>query len=109
MTKEERISYWRGIIGKHAASDLSAAAFCRERDINISQFHWWRRRFKREQPKCKGTGFLELVSCSKSQHSGIRIYLSDRIFIEVDRGFDPFTLRSVLEAVSRGETIPCLP
>lgn len=109
MTKKERITHWRTIIRKHAASGLSAAAFCRERDIIIHQFHWWRRRFRKEQSEGKGTGFLELVSCSKSQHSGIRICLSDRVFIEVERGFDPFTLRAVLEAVSSGETNPCLP
>ena len=107
MTKEERITHWRALIKKHATSGLSAAAFCREHDINIHQFRWWQSRFKKENSQGKESGFLQLVPFSKSQHSGIRIRLHDEVFIEVEQGFDPHTLRGVIEAICGGETTQC--
>jgi hypothetical protein len=107
MTKEERITHWRGLIAKHLASGLSAAAFCREQDLNIHQFRWWQRRLKEENSQAKGAGFLQLVPFSKSQHSGIRIHLNNGVFIEVEQGFDPLTLRGVIEAICGGERPQC--
>jgi hypothetical protein len=109
MKGEERIKHWRTIIEKQAASGLSASAFCRENNIHNSQFHWWRGRFRKEKSQVNESGFLQLVSVSKSvQHSAIRISLRDDLFIEVDPGFDPQTLRGVIEAIGGGETKPCL-
>ena len=108
MTKEEKITQWRGLIAKHLASGLSAAAFCREHSLNIHQFRWWQRRFKKENDsQDKRAGFLQLVPFSKSQHSGIRIHLRNGVFIEVEQGFDPLTLRGVIEAICSGESAPC--
>lgn len=105
MTKEERINHWRSIITEHASSGMSAAAFCRQHDLNIPQFRWWHRRFKQE--KSQGSGFLQLVPFSKSQHSGIRIRLHNDISIEVERGFDPQTLRDVIATIHSEETPQC--
>ena len=107
MTREERVTHWRGVIAKHFASGLSAAAFCREHDHSIHQFRWWQRRFKKENSQCKESGFLQLVPFSKSQHSGIRIQLNNGVFIEVEQGFDPMTLRGVIEAICGGERTQC--
>jgi hypothetical protein len=108
MTKEERITHWRAIIKKQATSGLSAAAFCREHDINIHNFHWWRGRFKKENSQGKGSGFLQLVPFSKTgQHSGIRIRLREGLWIEVEQGFDPLTLRGVIEAICGGDVTLC--
>jgi transposase-like protein len=108
MSREERIKHWRRIIEKHAASGLSAATFCRDNNIRISQFHRWRRRFRKEYSQGNESGFLQLVPFSKPvQHSGIRIRLRDDLSIEVDPGFDPHTLRGVIETIGGGETKPC--
>ena len=88
MTKEEKITYWRAVIEKHAASGMSVAAFCREHDLGIHQFRWWQRRFRKENSSGK-SGFLQLVPFSKSQHSGVRIRFNNGVFIEVEQGFDP--------------------
>ena len=101
MTRKERTKQWRKIIERQAASGLSAAAFCRENNIRSSQFHWWRGRFRKEELQSDESGFLQLVSFSPkpAQHSGIRICLRDDLFIEVEPGFDPHTLRGVIEAI----------
>jgi hypothetical protein len=107
MTKEEKVTQWQGVIAKHFASGLSAAAFCREHDLNIHQFRWWQRRFRKDNSQGKEAGFLQLVPFSKTQHAGIRIHLNNGVFIEVEQGFDPLTLRGVIEAICGGESTQC--
>ena len=97
-------SYWRRLVAKQGESGLKAAAFCREHKINLHQFYRWRRRFRNEQPKSVSDGFVELVPCLTEPESGIRIRLGDTVSIEVERGFDPVTLRAVIEAISGGGT-----
>ena len=107
-TREERAKHWRTIHEKQAESGLSAAAFCREHNISVHQFHWWRGRFKKEEIQDKKSSFLQLIPFSiKSQRSGVRIRLRGEVFIEVDQGFDPRTLREVIEAVGDDEKKAC--
>ena len=107
MNKEERITHWRTVIKKQATSGLSAAAFCREHDISIHQFHWWKRRFKKDNSQSKESGFFQLVPISESQHSQIRIRLKNGVSIEVEQGFNPHILRGVIDAICGGESTPC--
>ena len=109
MTREERVSQWRALIDKQATSGLSAAAFCREQDINAQGFYQWRRRFYEQPINGMPTGFVELVPCSEHPYSRIRIRVQERVCIEVERGFDPFTLRTVIETISGGENKSCSP
>jgi hypothetical protein len=98
MTRAERRTHWQTIIEKQAASGMSVAAYCRDTQIKSSYFYSWRRRL-REQQRCTG-GFLELISDRMtSGTSGIRIHLGDKLHIEVDRRFDSFTLRAVVETL----------
>jgi len=83
---------------EQATSVMSIAAFCRGKQIKPQQFHCWRRRF-REQP-CAG-GFLQLIpDRALETGSGIRIHPGKKLIIEVERGFDSFILRAVVETLS---------
>jgi hypothetical protein len=99
MTREERRAHWRAIIENQTTSGMSIAAYCRDAKIKPTYFYTWRRRLK-EQQTCVG-GFLELIpdKLSKST-SGVRIRLDTKLSVEVERGFDPFTLRVVVEILS---------
>jgi transposase-like protein len=99
MTIEERHAHWRTIIENQAVSGKNIAAYCREGHIHTSLFYIWRRRLK-EQPQRSGA-FVELKPASRASTSGICLRLDDRLIIEVDRGFDPATLRAVVETLSR--------
>lgn len=105
MTRAERRTHWRGIIENQATSGMSIAAYCRNAQIKPSYFYTWRRRLREQQP-CTG-GFLELIpgSLTEAATSGIRIRLGGKLAIEVDRRFDPFTLRAVVETL--GGTSRC--
>lgn len=99
MTRVERRTHWRTIIENQAASGMSIAAYCRDTQIKPSYFYTWRRRL-REQQLSHG-GFLELIPGRLTEvASGISIRLGAKVSIEVARGFDPSTLRAVVETFS---------
>jgi hypothetical protein len=99
MSREERVIHWRTVVHKQAASGLSAAAFCREQQINPQRFYHWRRRFHEKPFNVMPKGFVELLPCAERSHSGVRIRTQEKLCIEVMRGFDPHTLRSVIEVL----------
>jgi hypothetical protein len=109
MTKEERVSHWRTLVDQQAGSGLRASAFCREKEINAQRFYQWRQRFREKPLNEMSSGFVELIPCSEHPPSGIRIRVQERLCIEVDRRFDPFTLRAVVEAISGCENKSCSP
>ena len=99
MTRAERRTHWRTIIGNQATSGVSIAAYCRNIQIQQSYFYTWRRKL-REQQRCSG-GFLELISGGMAEAtSGIRICVGEKFHIAVERGFDPLTLRTVVETLN---------
>lgn len=101
MTNEQRTTHWRTIVERHTASGLSAADFCREQHIKVSQFYRWDRKFRNNGDQGRASkGFLELVPCRKPNGSGIRIRYPSGLCIEVEQGFDPLTLRRAIEALS---------
>jgi len=98
MTTEERHIRWQSIIDNQAASGKNIADYCRDRHIRTSCFYTWRRKLRERQPVVRG--FIELkANIRNATASGIRIRLGGKLAIEVDRGFDPFTLRAVVETV----------
>ena len=79
---------------------MSVAAYCQENRINRTHYYTWRRRLREQQPSAGG--FLELIPdrLPVATASGVRIHLAAKLSIEVERGFDPFTLRTVVETLS---------
>ena len=100
MRIKERRENWRALIEKHAKSGMTAVAFCKVEKINPQRFYSWRKRFNRGTDKA---GFIQLVPTPETGRSGIRIRLDSGISVEVDRGFDPITLRETLDALSNRE------
>jgi len=97
MSVEERdISYWHRVIDKQIKSGMSASAFCREHNISRHQFYRRRRRFQDNDSR----GFLELVPCSRPVDAGIKIHLSNGMYIDIQPDFDPQALRSVLHILN---------
>jgi hypothetical protein len=98
MTREERRTHWRATIDNQASSGMSIATYCRESHIKRDLFYAWRRRLKEQQPDTGG--FLELIPGGRDElNTGIRIHIGAKLFIEVGRGFDPLTLRAVVETL----------
>ena len=104
----EKARYWTALFEEHRRSGQTIAAFCEERGLDSSRFHWWRRRLREEQatsvrPSDRREGFVELVGASDpaaDRNSGITLQLDGGWSILLDRGFDPSTLKQVLAVVS---------
>jgi len=111
MTREEHASYWRSQVEKQIDSGLIATVFCRNNHIKLSQFYRWRRRFRTQgfNNDVSSSGFIEIVPSSGDPRSGVRIRLDNKIYIEVDRGFDPFTLRAAVEILYSKGSKSCSP
>jgi hypothetical protein len=99
MTKEEHRTYWKQVVDEQIQSGLPASSFCRKHNLKVSQFYRWSRKFKNHTPIRPSDGFIELIPSSKDAESGIRIRLFGDLSIEVQRNFDPITLRAVIHAL----------
>jgi hypothetical protein len=99
MNRDERTAYWRGLVDEQAQSELNAASFCRNRDLKVEQFYRWRRRFRPRSGNDRSGGFVQLIPSSKPGHSGVRLHLRNGLWIELDRDFDPDSLRRAVEVL----------
>ena len=99
MTKEERHAHWRDIIDGQRTSGMTIAAYCRATQVPTTSFYTIRRRLK-EREAVTG-GFLELKTARfmAPASTGIHIHLGKNLSIDVERGFDPLTLRAVIETL----------
>ncbi len=96
MTREERYTQWRNMIEAQAASGMTVAIWCRENHVDISRFYLCRRRVRKQL-----SGFIELKADKSADcGSGVRIRLDAGVHIEVERDFDPVTLRAVIQALA---------
>jgi len=105
MTKEERRAHWRDIIEGQQASGMTIAAWCRANQVPTTSFYTIKRRLK-EREAVTG-GFLELktVRFMAPASAGIHIHIGNNLSIDVERGFDPFTFRAVIETL--GGSLRC--
>lgn len=101
MKREEGRSYWKQFIDEQAVSGLEASVFCRERNIKIPQFYRWRSKFQNMNHEGTTASFIQLIPNENKPESGIRIRVFEKVFIEIDRGFDPVTLRTAVETLYR--------
>ena len=101
MTQKERTAHWSAIVERQIASGMSGLAWCQMHQINTASFYSWRRKLTEPQGQ---QGFIELAS-STADYAGIRICMGPLLSIEVERGFDPVTLRTVIETLHNGS--PC--
>ncbi|XOZ34848.1 IS66 family insertion sequence element accessory protein TnpA [Halomonadaceae bacterium KBTZ08] len=46
MTRTERHQFWQQTLADWAASELSGAAFCKERSLTYHQFVYWRQKLQ---------------------------------------------------------------
>ena len=100
----EKAKYWETVFEEQATSKKSIAAFCKERDIRPSQYYWWRRRLKNDNPQSNATeGFIELLTASGNtsvSSSDISLICDNRFRLQLNPGFDPTTLKQILAVLS---------
>lgn len=96
MTQEERRARWRNMVETQTASGLTVAEWCRENHIGTSYFYQCRRRVSQASLP---SGFIELKPDKPVEsYSGVCIRLGE-LSIDIKRGFDPVTLRAVIDTI----------
>jgi hypothetical protein len=99
---DERSSNWSSVIARQAASGGSVAGWCRDQEINVQQFHYWRKRLGSAPELTARSGGPEPVQwlavdpvSVPAARSGVTLRVG-QVSIDVDAGFDRFLLSEVL-------------
>lgn len=96
----EKRRFWKEHIETWRAGSLKQSQYCREHQLKMHRFIYWRKRFS-----CPGDTLISLVPVQISagfklpyepKPSALRLAVSDKYKIEVERGFDPATLKQLI-------------
>ena len=88
---------WQALVEEFASSEMSAAEFCRKREIPVWQMHYRLRQTKDGEPTQHG--FIEIGKTESAPSGGLWIE-AGRFRIRVEQGFDKELLRHVAEALA---------
>ena len=89
---EQQIQQWRD-------SGLTQTEFCRLQNLKPHQLTYWKKRFHRTQApvsliELQLGSALQSHTCSNG--SPLRLILDEQYRIDIDGGFDPFTLQQLV-------------
>lgn len=99
----EKYQYWRPHIEAWKQSGESQAGFCRRHGLNIKLFGYWKRKLVR---KSEGVNFVPVSikpphAVSIKSGTYLKIVTCNGLSIEVGDGFNPATLRMLLDAIGQ--------
>jgi hypothetical protein len=113
-TSTESTERWRALLAEQRGSGLSIAAFCRRAGVPLSSFYAWRRKLERvpvfaearivaDSPDGSVADGLDASTAHggprTSSADALEVRLPDGPSIVVRPGFDPLTLRALLETL----------
>ena len=101
---------WRGLVEDHSRSDLTVRAFCDQRNLSVSSFHYWRRELKRRDGELptgsvrpgnrRGLGDFAPVTVTMAALEAIEIDMAGTV-IRVRQGFDEEVLIRVIHVLTQ--------
>ena len=97
----ERRSFWQDHLEQWQRSGLTQVAYCRQHGLNRDQFGYWKKRLLAVRaPDMVPTtaGFIAVHMASAG--ATLAVVLKNHLRVEVHPGFDPATLRAVVQALS---------
>ena len=101
QAKNEKHKYWKQHLNLWQGSGLSQAEYCRQNNLNKNQWGYWKKRYVQTEST---TEFISLPMSQNfvlSGHSPVKLIINDQYRIELDRGFDPTTLKLVLATIQQ--------
>jgi len=97
LTREEKPSYWQAQVSSWRGSGLSQAQFCRDHNLKVRDFGYWKRKFSQSS---SAVSFVPLrVKSSPSPSSSLGLVLDSGLRIEVREGFSSGTLRDLIHTL----------
>ena len=89
----DRIETWK-------QSGLTQKAFCEQQQLGLGSFQRWRGIFMRgEKPAASSAVSFVLVNVTVDKASSLALLIDDQLRIEIPAGFDPVTLKQVIQAL----------
>lgn len=83
MSRQERRAYWQQQVADWDATDLSAAAFCRQRSLTYHQFLYWRQQLSLQEGSTAESvaGFTRVTQVEQSLSTELSVILPGGIRI----------------------------
>jgi len=100
---EDLHAKWLGLLTEQEQSGLSGAAFCRERNLSIKSFGYWRKRLS--EKSAQGSQWLTVTADPSpvpgvlARHPRTLTLQIGIVGVEIASGFDPVLLRDVVLAL----------
>jgi len=89
----DRVEAWK-------QSGLTRKAFCKQQQLGLGSFQRWRGIFMREEkPEVSSVVSFLPVNVTAAPASGLALLIDDHLRIEIPAGFDPVTLKQVVQAL----------
>ena len=105
---EQKRAYWKRQIESWRSSGMTQVAFCREHELKVHQFTYWKKRIVQTEAEGKFVS-LNLSSFTNKQPPQpgcpLRVVVSNGLKVEVEAGFDPDLLGQLI-IVLRGVDDP---
>jgi hypothetical protein len=101
--KTAKRRFWENHIGKWELSGLSQVEYCRENDIKVKSFRYWKRRVGRlgGAPALVEVPFPQPSTPSPcAVSSQLCLVIDQKYRIEIGKGFDPEDLERLLRVVA---------
>jgi hypothetical protein len=97
----ERRSFWQEHLAQWHASGMTQVAYCRQQGLKLAQFGYWKKRLLTARaPDTAPTAGDFIAVQMTSAGAPLAVVLNARLRVEVYPGFDPVTLRAVIQALS---------
>ncbi|QQE79738.1 hypothetical protein [Alicyclobacillus sp. SO9] len=104
MSREEVRNHWRSLVKEFRDSGETAAAWCRERNLDVKQFRRWTRKFDKETFTNATAPGVKLVSVqaenSVEETEPALVVHVGAASVEVHNGFNPLLLKQVVQALA---------
>ena len=101
LTKREaNRQHWFDRIETWKQSGLTQKAFCEQQQLGLGSFQRWRGIFMRGgKPEASSAVSFLPVNVTVDKASGLALLIDDQLRIEIPAGFDPVTLKQVVQAL----------
>jgi len=112
LATTEQMAAWRRVIADQESGDETQGEFCARRGLKLETFRNWKYRLARGESSPRDRGRSEpvrfvpvrVVDRGVETASGVDLVLPGGRVVRVARGFDPETLKRLMETL---ETRPC--
>lgn len=96
MTQEGQSQHWQEMVEECSASDLSAKEFCRQWELNYTDFLRWRKNFQSTVTEASAS---EQISFEEIIPNQLLSLSSGRLQIQVEKDIDRCSLSLVIGAL----------